>query len=255
MTVEMARPILPYEPTHVLKPSGPDLWIADGGVVLMRLPVGSIPFTTRMAIARLPDGGLWAWSPVEPEPRLLEAIDALGPVAHIVSPNALHYANVPAWSERYPRARVWASPGVRRRAASQGIDVRFTDDLGDEAPLPWRGAINQAIFRGSRLVEEVAFHHRRSRTLILADMIQAHEPEQVPAPWLRALMRLVGTLHPDGRTPYDLRATFFGRRARGQEALRAIRSWRPDGLVLAHGRCMGADAMPEIERALAWLDR
>lgn len=246
-------PIRPYDPLHELKPFGEDLWVADGGIVRMGSPVGSIPFTVRMALARLPDGGLWVWSPIEPEERLLGVIDALGPVRHLISPNALHYAHIPAWSERYPEARTWASPGVRARARSQGIDVRFTDDLDDGPPSDWDGAIDQTVFRGSRLIEEVAFHHRASGALLLADMIQAHEPDRVLSVRLRALMRLVGTLTPEGRTPYDLRATFLGRHARARPALDAIGRWHPERLVVAHGRCIERGAWPRIERTFAWL--
>ena len=49
------------------------------------LLVFSLPFTTRMTVIRLPDGGLWLHSPTPLDDGLRAAIDALGPVAHIVA--------------------------------------------------------------------------------------------------------------------------------------------------------------------------
>ena len=55
----MSAPIHLYRPLHTLKPFGSNIWIADGGIVRMAFPLGlSIPFSTRMTVIRLADGGL-----------------------------------------------------------------------------------------------------------------------------------------------------------------------------------------------------
>ena len=96
----------------------------------MAFPLGvKIPFSTRMAVVRLADGGLWCHSPIDPAPELFAQIDALGEVRHLVSPNKIHYAHIAAWKARYPQALVWASAGVRERAAAQGIAIAFDDDI------------------------------------------------------------------------------------------------------------------------------
>lgn len=47
----------------------------------MAFPLGvKIPFSTRMAVVRLADGGLWCHSPIDPAPELFAQIDALGEV-------------------------------------------------------------------------------------------------------------------------------------------------------------------------------
>ena len=44
----------------------------------MTFPLGvKIPFSTRMAVVRLADGGLWCHSPIDPAPELFAKIDAL----------------------------------------------------------------------------------------------------------------------------------------------------------------------------------
>jgi len=93
-----------YEPINTLKPVAPGLWLVDGSIVRMAALGGSAPFTTRMTVAQLADGGLWCHSPVASDPALFAAVDALGPVRHLVSPNKLHYAHIAAWKRRYPDA-------------------------------------------------------------------------------------------------------------------------------------------------------
>ena len=90
-----------------------------------------------------------------------------GPVRHLVSPNRIHYANIPQWSAAYPTAIRWASPGVAERAAKVGIAVAFDRQLTDRPDPAWADEIDQLIFRGSRAFQEVVFHHKPSRTVIL----------------------------------------------------------------------------------------
>jgi hypothetical protein len=86
-----------YTPINILKPVAPDIWIADGPIERMAVAGGSMPFSTRMTLVRLPDGALWCHSPIAPDAMLLAAVDALGPVGHLVSPNLLHYAHIASW--------------------------------------------------------------------------------------------------------------------------------------------------------------
>ena len=121
-----------------------------------------------------------------------EGVD-LGAVAHLVSPNKIHYAHIAAWKRAYPGAMAWASPGVRERAASRGVGVSFDGDLGDGPEEAWSGDLDQLVFRGSRFMEEVIFLHRKTRTLILADLIENFELGKIggrgagwsgwPGPW------------------------------------------------------------------------
>lgn len=160
-----------YEPINTLKPAGENLWLVDGPIVRMAFLGGTMPFPTRMVVVRLANGDLFLWSPTEPDDRLRAKIDALGPVRHLVSPNKIHYAHIATWKWAYPEATAWASPGVRERAASQRVDVFFDADLGDLPEEAWFEDLDQLIFRGGRFMEEVVFFHRKTLTLILADLI------------------------------------------------------------------------------------
>lgn len=243
-----------YEPVNVLKPVADDLWIIDGPVVRMAVGPGSIPFPTRAVVIRLPDGGLWVHSPTtELTDALAAALDELGPVRYLISSNAIHYAGIPVWKARYPDALAWASPGVEERAAGQGIEVSFDDALGDEPAQAWAGAIDQLIFRGSRVLEEVVFFHRASSTLLLTDLIENFEPDKLSGAGFRALIRMAGAADPDGKAPIDLRATFIGNKDIARACFKRMRAWDPQRVIMAHGRWYEHDGCAELDRAFRWL--
>ena len=111
----------------LLQEFGPDIWVADGPVV----PFYGFPYPTRMGVIRLSDGDLFVWSPIGLSPALQREIDALGRVRHLVSPNRLHHLFLPEWKAAYPDARLYASPGLRRKRR----DLAFDSALGDMPEL------------------------------------------------------------------------------------------------------------------------
>lgn len=226
-----------------LEQFGEQLWLVAGDRVRML----GIPFATRMTVARLSDGGLWLHSPVAATDERVTAVEALGPIRHIVAPNKFHHLFVHDWIERFPYATTWAGPQLAERVA-----LRFDQPLGDVAEPCWIRDLDQLIFAGSRVLSEVAFLHRKSRSLILTDIIQRHEPEADPWFW-RTIKRLNGIVAPAGGTPRDWRLS-----VRDRDAARAARdrmlSWQFDRLVIAHGRCIERGAKAWVEQAFAFLE-
>ncbi len=242
-----------YAPLYTPKAVADDLWIVDGPIIHMAFPLGlKVPFPTRMVIVRLPSGGLWLWSPIAWNDQLADILDDLGPVEHLVSPNAIHYASIADYKRRFPQAVAWASPGVEARAASQGIPTAFDEVLTDTAPEAWAGILDQLVFKGSSVLEEVVFLHRPSRTLILADLIENFERDKV-GPVLRPLLRMAGVCHPDGKAPIDLRATFRGRHDVARACRDRMLAWQPERVIMAHGRWYASNGQAELRRAFRWL--
>src|SRR5512146_2512350 len=181
-----------------------DIWIADGASV----PFFGFPYPTRMTVARLADGSLWVCSPIALPPPLADAVDALGPVHHLVSPNKLHDLFLGEWARAWPDARLYASPGLERRRR----DLKFARELGDAPDPAWARDIDQVIFHGSLFMEEVVFFHRASRSVIVTDLMQKFDPAALHG-WRGALMRLGGLVGSDGSTPREWRLSFWNRRA------------------------------------------
>ena len=163
-----ANSISLYEPINQYKPIADCLGFVDGPLVHMSYPGLSfikIPFPTRMTVIQLSNGDSWLHSPIAYQAELANAIEAMGPIRHIVSPNKIHYAHVQEWKAAFPDAITWASPGVRERARSQGTAVHFDRDLSQTAPQQWEVDLLQTMVPGSYL-NEVVFSTRHQRHLL-----------------------------------------------------------------------------------------
>ncbi len=225
-----------------LQSFGEGIWICDGPRVRMM----TIPFATRMTLVELEPGSLWVHSPFEPSPEIQEAVDALGAVRFVVAPNKIHSLGVGLWKERYPSAEVWVSPRFRERHPGAPAD----HVLGAEAPPAWSGRIESLCFGGSSFLDEVVFFHVRSRTLILTDLIQRHDPAGESRFW-RLVKGAVGVLGPSGGTARDLRSTFRDRTA-ARASAEAVLRWDFDRVAIAHGTCITDEARRTVERAFDW---
>lgn len=233
-----------YAPLNVLKPVGKDIWIVDGP----EIKFFGMPFTTRMTVIRLKNGDIFIHSPIKPELELVEALKALGPIKHLVSPNWIHYAFIAEWANACPSAIKWASPNVKERANKKSMHISFDHDLETYAPDDWKSEIHQMIVEGSSIHREVVFFHLSSKTLILTDLIENFEAEALPWP-LRILVRMIGIVDPDGKMPLDMWLTFRKRRNELRGFVERMIAWEPKYIVLAHGRCYDHDCTHELRRA------
>jgi hypothetical protein len=238
-----------YLPLDTLKAVADDIWIVDGPEIDFGLGPIRFPFPTRMTVIRLPDGRLWLHSPVRASKPLSATVSALGEVALLIAPNTLHYWWIPRWQAVFPKTKVFAAPGLDRKAKRP---LKIDETLSPAPPPEWAGVIDQVVVASPALTE-VAFFHRPSRTLILADLIENFEIGRIHRPFLRLLARLGGVLDPDGKTPKDLQFAMRGHRNEVTAAVRQMIAWGPERIVLSHGRWYERDGVKELERAFGWV--
>jgi hypothetical protein len=237
-----------YEPINVYKPLAPNIGIVDGPfeyftVAGIRMPM---PFTTRMTVVGLDNGDLFLHSPIAFDESLAAELQRMGSIRHLISPNQWHYAHIGEWQRAFPQAIAWASPGVRRRARARHIDVHFTQELSEEPPAEWRGEVDQTLVPGG-IFKEFAFFHKASATLILTDTIMNLELDKIDEPW-RTATRLSGMYHPNGQIFFGMRLPLLLQRKKARVAFQKIVSWRPERIVLSHGRCFDNNAREVIRR-------
>lgn len=227
-----------------LTPFAESLWLADGPEVRF---LRFFPYPTRMAVIRLRGGDLFIWSPIALDDALAKQVESLGSVRELVAPNALHHLALADWIRRFPGARLHAAPGLVKKRP----DLRFDTELADVPDPAWAGEIDQVVFRGSRLLEEVVFFHRPSRTAFVTDLIQRFDPREVHglSGWV---MRLWGLVGEDGSTPREWRASFVDR-GPARAALRRALAWDPARLVIAHGVLPAESGREALARGLRWL--
>ena len=226
---------------------GPEIWIAEGPVV----DFYSFPYSTRMVLVRLPDGGLWVWSPIALDENMQAEVAALGTPRHLISPNRLHHLFLKDWASVWPEARLWALPSVKKKLAHVGI----TDWLGDTPPPDWSGVIDQTVFRGNPLIEEAVFFHKASKTAIFTDLTENFSDRFLRSEWKGwkyAIAKLWRITEPFGKAPLEVRLTWFGK-AKGRASLDTVKAWEPQQVVMAHGEWVRSGGADYIARSFDWL--
>ena len=212
-----------------------NLWEFNAPLTVLGMALGH-----RMTVARLPDGTLWVHSPVAHTPLLGAELAQLGPVAHVVAPNAIHDTYLEGWFAAFPQARFHGARGF----AKFRPDLKFTDTLGDTPAEAWSTVFDQHVMRGMPRLNEVVFLHRASRTLILTDLAFNLGPEM---PWLsRVLLRVNGCYCTFG--PSRLLKTTIKDRAALRRSLDHVLAWNFERVVVSHGKNLetgGKDALRE----------
>ncbi len=223
---------------------GPDIWIADGPTVAA---AAGFHYPTRMVVMRLADGDLVLWSPTALTDDLRSAVESLGTIRYLVPPNSLHHTFLGDWQRAYPKAMVYAPPGLREKRR----DVRFDADFTDSPIAAWADEIDHAVMWGNRITTEVVFFHRKSRTAIFTDLIQ-----QLPRGWFKGWRALVARLDlmttDEPAVPRKFRAAFTDRQV-ARKSLRPVLAWPSEKLIVAHGPQITDGVQGLLHRAFRWL--
>ena len=223
------------------------IWLAEGETVNFY----GFPHPTRSVVVRFDNGDLWIWSPIKPSEGLLEEVERLGRVAHLVSPNKIHHLYLQYWKARFPGAHVWGPMSTIKKRR----DLEFREPLSDISPLEWQADLDQAWFRGSPAMDEVVFLHRPSRTVIVADLIQNFSHRFLREHWSwwqRPLAKLDGITSDNARAPLVWRLSFINR-APAREARDKVLGWNCERIIMAHGEWQRSNGHVFIARSLDWL--
>jgi hypothetical protein len=223
------------------------LWTLDHPFV-----VGGLSLGARTSVIRDGDGNLALHSVGPLDDDAAAAIGALGRVTALIAPNLRHHLFVPDARRRFPEARLYAPAQLVAKRADLDVDVALPmDEREAHARLPAAlAAVLEAIpVGGMPRLDEIAFVHRPSRTLLLADLAFNLRP---PAPWLtRTIMRCNGGFDRFG--PTRLLRTFIADRARTKQGIERLVA-RPIGrVVVGHGAIFDGDGGAALRREYAWL--
>uniref|UniRef100_A0A803QKU1 T4P13.26 protein n=1 Tax=Cannabis sativa TaxID=3483 RepID=A0A803QKU1_CANSA len=154
------------------------------------LGFSSVSTNIRMTVIKLKSGGLWIHAPIAPTDECIQLVKELGaPVEYIVLPTFAyeHKIFVGPFSRKFPRAQVWVAP--RQWSWPLNLPLEFfgifrSKTLKDEdLSTPWADEIEQKVLSSPEVgigpYVEVAFYHKRSRTLLVTDAV-IFVPKQPP---------------------------------------------------------------------------
>jgi hypothetical protein len=216
-----------------------DLWVAESPLRYLGLELGA-----RMTVVRLPAGELLLHSPIAPTPELVQEVGALGPVAYLIAPNRFHHLFVADWQREFPHASIHTAPGVEGKRP----DLSIAGVLGDGPDSSWASSLDQVLVRGVPMMNEVAFFHKESATLIATDLAFNIGPS---SPRLtRAAFRCLGCY---GRlSPIRLERILARDRAAFGQALTCVMDWPFERVIVAHGEISETGGREGLERGYGW---
>jgi hypothetical protein len=226
----------------VLESVDTDIWVVEGPEVpFLGLMVG-----TRMTIVQLGDE-LWIHSPVSISDEVAGEIESLGKVRYVVAPNKYHHVFLSEWRDRYPEAKLYASPGLKVKRQ----DIAFDSELRATDAYPWSDAIAHTIFGPSRLFDEVVFFHRSSGTLILTDLIINAKTDSYNL-FQKLFSAFDGLSYPNGSTPRLYRWSIKSKKA-AKEVYETMIDWAPSKVIISHGEWFRKDGLSELKKRLSWV--
>lgn len=222
-----------------------NVWVVDGPIV----PDTGILFTTRMTVVKLADGSVWIESPVPVSFSTLKEITALGPVRYLLAATPRHFWRLDAWHTLFPEAQLWAARPTSFTLGKGNLPL--AGYLTDTPTSGWSADFDQLEFRGNPLLSEVLFFHKRTRTVIMDDLIQRNPPPQRNG-LASVMLRLEGFQSSEGVVGLDMRLTFLNRKL-ARQSLEKLLAWDFDKLIIAHGPGFESNAKQSVKRAFSWL--
>ena len=231
----------------VLEEIESELWAVEQPLRYLGFEMGR-----RMTVVRLAGDALLIHSPAELSDRLRSELDRLGEVSFVVPASILHgHLCMEQYREAYPGAKLFGVAGLERKRP----DLRFDGELGDSPQPEWSEELDQKRFEGhrvaGRMLNEVEFFHRRTRTLITGDLcfnIGPGWPLKTRAlAWGPRMRRRLGPTV----------AFRLGIRDRGaaRRSVERILEWDFDRLLPGHGEIVESGAKETFEKDFAWLLR
>ncbi|RED53595.1 DUF4336 domain-containing protein [Aestuariispira insulae] len=237
---------------------GENIWIVEGGNV----DFYGFPYPTRSVIIRLPDGGLWIWSPIALTPELKAEVESLGSVKHLISPNKIHYLFLKDWKAAWPEAQLWGPQSTLDKLRKMHGDAEFERSfagmapLDQTAPVDWQGALDLVRFTGSVFMDELVFHHVESDTVILADLSENFDCEFIKNNWSKWTHKFAHfwgiTVESGGKAPLEWRLSWFNKK-QARAAREKVLSWGPRQVIMAHGAWQRENGRAFLEKSLSWI--
>ena len=118
-----------------------------------------------MTVVRLRDGSLWVHSPISPTRELIGELQKLGTVRYVVAPNKTHHLFFLAFLNAHPSAQGFIASGLE----SKRTDLSRFPHASHEAP--WASEIEGFFIEGLPILNETAWFHSDTGTLILTDLL------------------------------------------------------------------------------------
>lgn len=206
-----------------------DIWVAEQPIRYFGLSI-----RTRMTVVRLTNQDLVVISPIRTEGALVNQLNEIGTVAHIIAPNLYHYMFANDFKAIYPEATFWAAPGLAMKEPQLSIDCTLNAEKDwpfTELEFVFFDGFRTIGTRGFDPLNECIFFHAKSRTLILTDAAFNFD-ESFPLP-IRTIAKLGGGYK--DLSPSRLEKIATTDKQKVSQSVKAVLAWDFERVIMAHG--------------------
>jgi short-subunit dehydrogenase len=224
-----------------------DIWIFDDSPI----SAAGLPVPIRMTVIRLSSGDLLLHSPARYSLTLRAELERVGPIKYFLAPNIAHWMFLPQWQTAVPDAITFAVPGLASRNQVQAARIRVDRELDDGTPDEWVEDL-ETVLVNAPMFCEVELFDKRSRTMVLTDIVQNLDPQALPFS-ARAAAWLLGVSKPDGKAPIYLRLLLHLGGRSVQAAAQRLVSLAPQRVIFAHGDWFDTQGTERLRQSLRWL--
>jgi len=194
----------PYHPVLTLKPFSSNLWMFDSKIFAFPIPmlmfVVNFPTNVRTWVVKLKNGDVLLMGPCQFTDGLQKELSEVGPVKHLVSPNAMHWMWVEDWKAVYPEATFWAPYGAKEyvqmkmdKRAGKHVGPVFQKEVGDPG---WPAEIELVHFPlaapDGTPYHETVYYHVPSQVAIVIDLCIWYDMARMSGMLFKFFMKQAG---------------------------------------------------------------
>lgn len=208
-----------------------------------RLKFGPLSLTTRMTVVRLRDGSLWVHSPIPPASDIVDELRRIGQVRYVVAPNRSHHLFFLDFVDAFPAAEGFVAEGLDSKRPDLARFPRVP------RPAPWGPELEGFFIEGLPILNETAWFHGETGTLILADLLFCFSRTN------RGLTAVVATLlgvYGGLAMSRTMKMATKDRQALAR-AVSPLLSLPIKRVIVAHDQIVDVDAAVKVAEAFAWL--
>ena len=195
-----------------------------------------------MSIIRLDDLSLLLHSPAPITPALLDWLSSVGEVKYIVMPNLAHTRYALEAKAAFANARLL---GPKRLRSPKPVLDRILDD---EYEMPLPGMLYHPI-QGLPIIDEIAFYHQSSRTLILTDLLLLIRAKRFS---LKGIVSQMLGIYDKASMSRTMKLLIRDQLS-FKQSIDVIRQWPFEKIILAHEHCLVDQARHHFDQAFLWL--
>ncbi len=217
-----------------LKPFGTNIWSVEQPSNFIGVPLG-----LRMTVIRLANRQLALHSVIPCSEETERAIQSLGEVRYLIVPNREHTRFINEWQQRYPDAQLYlptATP-LKQQSSPQCTRLPLKHDNLHCLPI-----------NGLPRLQEFAFFHPESQTLILTDLAFNLGGEM--SLWGKTFLQLNGAYN--RFTPSRILKSWIKDNEAFRSSIQQLTQWDFEQIIIAHGEPIVDNAKHAFRQAFQW---